>query len=86
MPCRRYFRNRPSSGNRRACTLDLQILKRAMEIISNRHKDSDLDEIKKKLKEFDSKFDRMEKSWRETDDKLQRILDILQQSHSSTRK
>lgn len=69
-----------------ACTLDLQILKRAMEIISNRHKDSDLDEIKKKLKEFDSKFDRMEKSWRETDDKLQRILDILQQSHSSTRK
>jgi hypothetical protein len=76
-----------------ACTLDPQILKKAMEIINNRQKVSDLDEIKTKLKEiktklkeFELKFDRMEKSWRETGVKLERILDILHKSDSSNRK
>ena len=69
-----------------ACTLDPQILKKAMEIINNRHKVSDVDEVKTKLKEFELRFDRMEKSWRETDVKLERILDILHKSDSSNRK
>jgi hypothetical protein len=57
-----------------------------MEIINNRHKVSDLDEVKTKLKEFELRFDRMEKSWRETEVKLERILDILHKSDSSNRK
>lgn len=61
------------------CTLDPQILKKAMEIINNRDKVSDLDEVKKKLKEYESRFDRMEENF-------QRILDILQKSDSSNRK
>ena len=64
-----------------ACTLDPDILKKAMEIINNRHKVSDLEEIKTKLREFDMRFDNMEKSWKETAVKLERILDILHQIH-----
>jgi hypothetical protein len=80
-----------------AYTMDPQILKKAMEIIYNRNKVSDLDEVKiklmefvdevkTKLTEFESKLDIMEKSWRESEVKLERILDILQKSHSSNRK
>ena len=69
-----------------ACTLDPQILKKAMEIINNRHKVSDLDEVKTKLKEFELRFDRIENSWRETDVKLERILHILHKSDSPNRK
>jgi hypothetical protein len=74
-------------------TLDPQILKKAMEIINNRDKVSDLDEVKTKLdevktelKEFELRFDRMEKSWKETEVKLKRTLDILHRSDSSSRK
>lgn len=69
-----------------ACTLDREILKKAMEIINNRHKVSDLEEIKKKLNEYESRFDSMEKFWKETEFKLERILAILHQSDFSSRK
>lgn len=67
-------------------TLDPEILKKAMEIINNRHKVSDLDEVKIKLKELEFRFDRMEKSLKETKVMLERILDILHKSDSSNRK
>jgi uncharacterized cysteine cluster protein YcgN (CxxCxxCC family) len=69
-----------------SCTLDPLILKKAMEIINNRHKLSDLDEVKAKLKEFELRFDSMERSWKENEVKLERILDILHKSDSSNRK
>jgi hypothetical protein len=69
-----------------AYTLDPEILKKTMEIINNRNKVSDLDEVKTKLKEYELSFDRMEKSWKETDIKLEKILDILHKSDSSSRK
>lgn len=53
-------------------TLDSEILKKAMEIINNRHKVSDLEEIKTKLKE--------------TEVKLEIILDYIRQLDSSSRK
>jgi hypothetical protein len=74
----------------RACTLDSGILKRAIEIINNRGKISEVEEVKtlltlsqKKLEEYERRFDTMEKSWKKTEVMLERILNTLLQPSSS---
>jgi ankyrin repeat protein len=75
----------------KAWTLDSRILKRAMVIINNRGKISEIDEVRtllivsqKKLEEYDSRFDNMERSWKETEAMLGRILNTLLQPTSSS--
>jgi ankyrin repeat protein len=76
----------------RACTLDSGILKQAIEIINNRGKISELEEVRtlltlsqKKLEQYEKRFDSMEKSWKETEAMLKKILDRVLQSSSSNR-
>jgi ankyrin repeat protein len=73
-----------------ACTLDSGILKRAIQIINNRGKFSEIEEVRtlltisqKKLEEYDRKFDSLEKSWKETEAMLGRILNTLLQHSPS---
>ena len=73
-----------------ACTLDPEILKKAMEIINNHHKVSDLDDHHK-VSELDdchkvSGLDEVKAKLKEYEVKLERILDILHKSDSSSRK
>jgi septal ring factor EnvC (AmiA/AmiB activator) len=65
-------------------------LERAIEIINNRGKISEMEEVKtlltlsqKKLEEYERKFDSMEKSWKKTEVKLERILNTLPEFNSS---
>jgi hypothetical protein len=74
----------------RACTLDSGILEKAIEIINNRGKISEMKEVKalltlshKKLEEYERRFDSMEKSWKETEVLLERILNTLHEFSSS---
>lgn len=74
----------------RACTLDSGILERAIEIINNRGKISEMEEVKtlltlsqEKLEEYEKRFYSMERSWKETEVMLGRILNTLLEFSSS---
>jgi hypothetical protein len=58
----------------RACTLDSGILRRAIEIINNRGKISEMEEVKTLLTLSQKRLESMEKSWKETEVMLKKFL------------
>jgi hypothetical protein len=75
----------------RACILGSGILERAMEIINNCGKISEMEDVKtllnlsqKKLEEYERRFNSIENSWKESEVKLEGILNTFLQFNPPT--